>query len=97
VAVILVGLTGFYMVWRLDLWSRFSSAAFWWMHAMVCLWLLFAFILFIGEPFILHRRFHRWASQRPEVALARLNRAHWVLLGLSVLTVAGAVAGSHGW
>ena len=48
-AIVVVGLTGFYMVWRLDLWDRFRTASFWWMHAMVCLWLLFAFILFIAR------------------------------------------------
>jgi uncharacterized membrane protein len=63
-AVIVVGLTGFYMIWRLDLWNRFQSIAFWWMHAMVCVWLLFAFVLFVAEPFILHRRFHRKATER---------------------------------
>ena len=31
----LTGLSGFYMVWRLDLWEQFRSADFWWMHAMV--------------------------------------------------------------
>ena len=41
-AIVVVGLTGFYMIWRLDLWDRFRTASFWWMHAMVCLWLLFA-------------------------------------------------------
>jgi hypothetical protein len=35
-AVIVVGLTGFYMTWRLDLWERFRTGTFWWMHAMVC-------------------------------------------------------------
>ena len=45
-AVILVGLTGFYMVARLDLWDRFRGLTFWWMHAMACLWLIFAFVLF---------------------------------------------------
>ena len=58
-AIVLVGLTGFYMTWRLDLWDRFRTAGFWWMHAMVCVWLLFALVLFIAEPFILHRHFHR--------------------------------------
>ena len=62
-AIIVVGLTGFYMTWRLDLWDRFRTAGFWWMHAMVCLWLLFAFVLFIAEPFILHRHFRRWATR----------------------------------
>lgn len=96
-AVILVGLTGFYMTWRLDLWDQFRSAGFWWMHAMVCLWLLLAFILFIGEPLILHRHFRRWASERPQTAFTWLHRVHVVLLALSVLTILGAVAGSWGW
>ncbi|MGC1576715.1 MAG: hypothetical protein WA813_11455 [Beijerinckiaceae bacterium] len=96
-AILLVGLTGFYMAWRFDLWDRFRSAAFWWMHAMVCLWLLFVIILFIAEPLILHRHFHRWAAAEPAAAFAWLHRAHWVLLVLSVVTIFGAVAGSQGW
>ncbi|WP_438278980.1 hypothetical protein [Nitrobacter sp.] len=96
-SVIIVGLSGFYMTWKLDLWDRFRMLSFWWMDAMVGLWLLFAFVLFIGEPFILHRYFHRFATERPEAAFARLHRAHWILLGLSLVTVFGAVAGSHGW
>ena len=97
VAVIVVGLTGFYMAWRLDLWDRFRMAGFWWMHAMVFVWLLFAFVLFVAEPFILHRRFDRWAIVQPQAAFAWLHRAHWILLLLSVVTVVGAVAGSQGW
>lgn len=96
-AIIVVGLTGFYMTWRLDLWNRFRNISFWWMHAMVCLWLLFTFVLFVAEPFILKRHFSRWATERPEVAFAWLHRAHGVLLALSVLTILGAVAGSQGW
>jgi uncharacterized membrane protein len=96
-AVIIVGATGLYMTSRLHLWDRFRTAGFWWMHAMVCLWLLFAFVLFIGEPFILHRRFRHLATSRPAVAFARLHRAHWVLLALSLATIMGAIAGSHGW
>jgi len=96
-AITLVGLTGFYMVWRLDLWDRFRTAAFWWMHAMVCLWLLFVLILFAAEPFVLHRPFHRWATVRPAAAFAWLHRAHLLLLVLSIITVFGAAAGSQGW
>lgn len=96
-AIVVVGLTGLYMVWRLDLWDRFRTASFWWMHAMVCLWLLFAFVLFVAEPFILRRHFRGWATARPAVTFAWLQRAHWVLLVLSVVTILGAVAGSQGW
>jgi hypothetical protein len=96
-AVILVGLTGFYMVAALGLWDRFRSASFWWMHAMVAVWLLFTFILFIAEPLVLHRRFEHWSQKSPQTAFAWLHRTHLVLLVLSLVTAFGAVAGSHGW
>ena len=96
IATVIVGLTGFYMAQRLDLWDRFRSAGFWWMHAMVCLWLLFTVLLFVAEPLVLHRRFHAWALALPEVALALLQRAHWLQLASSLITILGAVAGSQG-
>ena len=97
IAVIVVGASGFYMAGRLHLWPRFQFAQFWWMHAMVGVWLIFVLILFVIEPLASH--YHR-ASQDPAVAsrqLAQLYRGHLVLLLLAVITVLGAVAGSHGW
>jgi uncharacterized membrane protein len=96
-AVVIVGASGLYMTWRLDLWSRFHSLDFWWMHAMVCVWALFAVLLFIAEPFIMPRFLPRMMQARPEAAFARLHRMHWVLLALSLITILGAAAGSHGW
>ncbi len=95
-AIIAVGLTGFYMSARLDLWDRFQSIQFWWMHAMVVVWLLFVLMLFVIEPFILSRYFRRWATAAPEKAFARLQRVHWILLMLSLVTIFGAVTGSQG-
>lgn len=89
-AVIVVGLTGFYMSARPDLWERFRSAQFWWMHAMVCVGLLFTLMLFVIEPVILNRHFHKWATATPDAAFARLHRARWILLVLSVVTIFGA-------
>ena len=40
------------MVQRLDLWDRFSSIKYWWMHAMLCVWLLFTLMLFVVEPLL---------------------------------------------
>ncbi|MCP1244246.1 hypothetical protein, partial [Acetobacter lambici] len=48
-AVVLVGLSGLVMVMKMDLWARFAEPGFWWMHAMVGLWLVFAIVLFIAE------------------------------------------------
>ena len=95
-ATLVVALSGFYMVSRLGLWDRFQTIEFWWMHAMVCLWAIFSFVLFIGEPLILHRWIHRRALAAPDATFALLYRLHWVLLGLSVLTVLAAVAGRNG-
>lgn len=94
--VLLVGLSGLYMIDRLDLWQRFQAIEYWWMHAMVCLWLLFAAMLFVAEPLFLHRRLAERAKIAPEATFALIERLHWVLLSLSIITVLGAVAGSHG-
>ncbi len=93
---LLAGLTGFYMTTRLDLWSRFHSAAYWWMHAMVAVWLLFTIMLFVAEPLVLHRWFQKRAMSDPEGTFALIERMHRVLLAVSLITVLGAVAGSHG-
>jgi uncharacterized membrane protein len=97
VATLLVGLSGLHMIWRLNLWDRFRDPAYWWMHAMVGLWGLFTFILFVAEPLFLHAAFQRRAASAPEAAFRTVRRLHWLLVILSFVTVAGAVAGSHGW
>ncbi len=96
-AVLVVGVSGFYMIERLDLWSRFADGHFWWMHAMLLVWSLFFLVLFVGEPLILHRYFPSWARRDPDRAFAILHHAHGVLLMLAIVTTFGAVAGSHGW
>jgi uncharacterized membrane protein len=93
----LVGLSGFYMVEDLGAWGRFAQIQFWWMHAMVAIWLVFTFVLFVAEPLFLHRWFRTRASLKPEGTFAIVLAFHRVLLALSVATIAGAVAGSHGW
>lgn len=95
-AVLVVGLSGLYMIARLDLWSRFADGHFWWMHSMVLVWSLFFLVLFVGEPLVLHRYFPPWAKRDPERAFAALHRVHVVLLTLAIVTVIGAMAGSHG-
>jgi uncharacterized membrane protein len=95
-AVIAVGLSGLYMLWRGDLWSRFGAGSFWWMHAMVGLWLVFAVILFVIEPLVSSRA-NAKARGDPARALKVMQRLHQGLLGLSAATVLVAVAGAHGW
>jgi uncharacterized membrane protein len=95
-AVVLVALSGFYMVDRFGLWGRFADAEFWWMHAMVGTWLIFSLLLFVGEPLILSRLVRRRVAAGDERVFTMLQRVHWALLALSLVTVFAAVAGSHG-
>lgn len=38
------------MIVGLDLWYRFSSLTYWWMHVMIGVWLIFALMLFVAVP-----------------------------------------------
>lgn len=97
VTTLITGLSGFYLIHALQLWDRFGIPAYWWMHAMVLVWVLFTMMLFVLEPLVLRRLFLKHAAKHPERVFAIMQRMHWVLLTLSLVTVAGAVAGSHGW
>ena len=97
VSVTLAGLTGFYMTHRLDAWDRFLDPGFWWMHAMVLVWLVFTLALFVIEPLIARGRLRRRRSaRRREAHMALVQRVHWGLLLVSLVTVAAAVLGAHG-
>jgi len=92
--VLLAGVSGFWMTYRASLWDRFADTHFWWMQAMLSVWLIFATMLFVVEPLIIHKRMT--ASPDPAADFARIERMHRILLTLSLIAVVGAVGGSHG-
>ena len=96
-STLLVGGTGFYITHTWNLWARFQDIHYWWMHAMLAIWVLFTFMLFIAEPLFLHRWFIERAKAAPEQTFQRIKRLHRVLLTVSLIAVIGAVSGSHGW
>lgn len=96
VTTLLVGVSGFYLAETWDLWDRFTDARFWWMHAMVLVWTVFTLMLFVAEPLVLHRWFLKRAEDKPEQTFRLIQRMHWVLLIVSLITVVGATMGSHG-
>jgi uncharacterized membrane protein len=92
----LTGLSGLYMVTLLGAWSRYLEPGFWWMHLMMLVWIVFTLVLFVLEPLFLHRWFHARAERDSESAFRLLQVMHWVLLGVSLIAVVGAVAGTRG-
>ena len=95
IAIVVVLLSGLYMLYDYDLWSRFAYAAYWWMDLMVGVWLIFAALLFVIEP-LSSGRFAHGDAAAAEVALARRLRLHRTVLALSLLAVFAAVGGSYG-
>jgi len=97
ITTIITGLSGIYMLEKLDAWYRFLLASYWWMWAMVIVWLLFTLMLFVIEPFILKDKLIERAKIDPVGTFKIIQKMHLHLLWLSLLAIIGAVAGSHGW
>lgn len=97
ITTLLTGLSGFYMLYELDAWDRYFDYRFWWIHAMTLVWILFTLVLYVLEPLVLHKLFRKYMETHPGKTFRIMHRAHWILLILSLITTAGAVAGSHGW
>lgn len=97
ITTLLTAITGFYMLYKLDAWDRYFEFKYWWIHAMTIIWVLFTLVLYVLEPLILHKLFKKYAEDNPDKTFNFIHKFHWVLLLLSLITTAGAVAGSHGW
>lgn len=95
VSVPLAGLTGVWMVQRMNLWSQLLDPRYWWLAAMLGLWIIFMMMLFVIEP-LFHSRFERAARARPQAVFTWMTRLHRGLLAVAAVTAGGAVAGAHG-
>lgn len=95
VSILLAGLSGVYMLIKLDAWSRFQYASFWWMHLMVAVWGLFALMIYVLEPMVIHSVFHEYALRQKDRAFGLATLLHWIALLVSALVIGAGVLGSH--
>ncbi len=96
ITTLITAITGFYMLYVLDAWDRYFELKFWWLHAMTLVWVLFTLVLYVLEPLVLHKLFKKHVNKNPGKTFNFIQKAHWFLLLLSLITTAGVVAGSHG-
>ena len=54
------------MLYQYDLFDRFADGRYWSIHLMVCIWLIFAALLFVIEPLIVRRPVHKRATAAPQ-------------------------------
>ena len=97
ITTVLAGASGVYMLHVMNAWHRYSMPQFWWLHLMTFVWLIFTLVLFVFEPLFLHKWFHKQAENNNEKAFFVLQLMHIVMFTLSLLAIAGAMAGSHGY
>jgi uncharacterized membrane protein len=93
----LVGASGLFITWKTELWFRFVTSGYGWMHTMVAVYLLFTLLLFVVEPLFFHQFLRRLAARSPTLPMLLLLRVHWLLTSVSLLVIAAAIVGAHGW
>ena len=97
VMVLLAGVSGLYMTYKLDAWSRFSQLEHFWMHAMVLVWCLFFLALFVIEPFFLKNHGRMVKDGHNISNLYKTQIVHSIILTLSLITIVVSVLGAHGF
>lgn len=90
IAVLIVGITGFWMLALLGGWGILGTAGGWWLDLMILVWLLFAFLLFVAEPLGLPARIG--LIQSP----LGFQLLHTVMLLLALAAVFAGVLGANG-
>jgi hypothetical protein len=76
--------------------ALFHHASFWWLHLMVVVWVLFAVMIYVLEPLVIHRRFHDFAMKDKDSAFALAARLHAIALCVALVAIAAGVLGAHG-
>ncbi len=76
ITTLITGLTGFYMLYELNAWDRYFDYRFWWIHAMTLVWIIFTLILYILEPFLLHKLLKKYTQKNPGKTFRFIHKAH---------------------
>jgi uncharacterized membrane protein len=95
--VLLAGFSGFYMVYQLDAWNRFWELHYFWMHAMVLIWLIFVLALFLIEPYFIKDHGRVVKDGRSFGNLQKTQVVHSIILTLSLITIFISALGAHGF
>ena len=95
-SILLAGLSGFYMLYKMEAWARLLDPASWWLVLMVAVWAVFALMVFVLEPLVVHRLFHDYALRDKERAFALAIWLHAFVLTVAGVAIAAGVLGAHG-
>ena len=63
---------------------------------MIAVWILFALVIYVLEPLVLHRLFRKFALRDKDRAFAVVTGLHAIALILAALAIGAGVVGAHG-
>jgi uncharacterized membrane protein len=95
-SILIAGLSGFYMLEKLQAWERLIDPAFWWLWLMVAVWAIFALMVFVLEPPFVHRLFRDYVMRDKDRSFALAIRLHAAMLSVAGVTILAGVLGAHG-
>jgi len=95
-SILLAGLSGFYMLNKLQAWTLLLDPTFWWLALMVAVWAVFALMVFVLEPLVVHRLLHDYALRDKDRAFSLAIRLHAVALTISCVAIVAGVLGAQG-
>ncbi len=96
VLILIAGASGGALIARLHLAGALRHGHAWGIEAMIALWVVFAVLLFVLEPLVLHKAMRRLAQTDARRVQVLLTRGHRVLLTLATLTILGGVLWVNG-
>lgn len=96
VSIAIVGLSGLYMLAKLHAWEQLANPAFWWLDLMIAVWAVFALMVYVLEPLVVHHLFHDYVLRDKEGAFGWAIRLHVVALAMSGVSIMAGVLGAHG-
>jgi hypothetical protein len=95
-SILLAGLSGFYMLNKMQAWTLLLDPAFWWLALMVAVWAVFALVVFVLEPLVVHRLFHVYALRDKNRAFSLAIRLRAMALTISCVAIVAGVLGAQG-
>jgi NhaP-type Na+/H+ and K+/H+ antiporter len=63
---------------------------------MIAVWILFALVIYVLEPLVLHRLFQEFALRNKDRTFAVATGLHAIALILAALALGAGVVGAHG-
>lgn len=96
ISILMTGITGLYLAYIMNLW-RYLTGHYWPVLLMIIVWCIFALMLFVLEPFVVHKLFHHFAESNPKRAFKIATVVHWFLLSISMAAVISGMMLAHGY